>query len=165
MQQDRASLFTTADNFQVRIGQSKPPASQSLEFDGRRSFHFLPGQLDDLPQSIFTVTHGHAFSEQRRVDARGRLLTQLGRGHQPGKAGRRLFCRRFFFDRIGLKLGIIVVLAARIVPGARELWNHEALFDYQDRFLQTTRNNGSPRWIVSWSRFPLEMWDRYRSQY
>ena len=57
------------------------------------------------------------------------------------------------------------ILAARIMPGARALWNHEPLFDYQDRFLRVTRQNGSPHWVVSWSDFPLEMWDRYRSQF
>jgi len=57
------------------------------------------------------------------------------------------------------------VLSARIMPGARQLWNHEALFDYQDRYFDVTRKNDSPGWIVSWSEFPIRMWRTYRPKY
>jgi len=56
------------------------------------------------------------------------------------------------------------LLAARIM-GAKGLWNHDALFDYQDRYREVSRTSGQPGWTVSWSPFMLEMWDRYRASY
>ena len=53
------------------------------------------------------------------------------------------------------------LLAVRIM-GARWLWNHPALFDYQDRYVQIQKQNGGS---VATSRFSLDMWDQYRSQY
>ena len=40
--------------------------------------------------------------------------------------------------------------------------HHDALFDYQDRYLQL-EPQGS--WTRSWSAFNARMWDTYRSQY
>lgn len=56
------------------------------------------------------------------------------------------------------------LLAARIM-GAVDLWNHDALFDYQDRYLRTARQRKQEDWVISWSRFPLEMWERYRAKF
>jgi hypothetical protein len=56
------------------------------------------------------------------------------------------------------------VLAARIM-NAKSLWNHPALFDYQDRYIPQSRKNNEPSWIQSWHRWPLVMWDVYRSNY
>ncbi|HLQ36673.1 MAG TPA: hypothetical protein VK348_02640, partial [Planctomycetota bacterium] len=53
------------------------------------------------------------------------------------------------------------VLAARML-GLQPLWHHDALFDYQDRYLQL-EPQGS--WTRSWSAFNARMWDTYRSQY
>jgi len=50
------------------------------------------------------------------------------------------------------------VLAARIM-GAKTLWNHDALFDYQDRYMATEVENRS------WSVFTGDMWDAYRANY
>jgi hypothetical protein len=50
------------------------------------------------------------------------------------------------------------VLAAHIM-GARDLWNHGALFDYKDRYMQAT-----PDWRQM-SRFIERMWDTYRKDY
>ena len=50
------------------------------------------------------------------------------------------------------------VLAAHIM-GAKDLWNHDALFDYKDRYMQVE---------VDWrqtSSFVLNMWDAYREDY
>ncbi|MEJ2703100.1 MAG: hypothetical protein P8Z79_11725 [Sedimentisphaerales bacterium] len=50
------------------------------------------------------------------------------------------------------------VLAAHIM-GAKELWNHDALFDYYDRYMDTA---------VDWrqtSKFVENMWDTYRASY
>ena len=44
------------------------------------------------------------------------------------------------------------VLAARVM-NARGLWNHDALFDYQDRFMATE----PPGWQRSWSSFAEDM--------
>lgn len=56
------------------------------------------------------------------------------------------------------------VLAAHIM-GAKTLWNHDALFDYQDRYMQVTADDGDfPGWR-SWSHFTEEMWDTYRKGY
>jgi hypothetical protein len=50
------------------------------------------------------------------------------------------------------------VLAARILDQQAQ-WNHDALFDYQDRYMVT-----EPSWR-SWTVFSEDMWDTYRSQY
>ncbi|TKJ38260.1 MAG: hypothetical protein CEE38_05740 [Planctomycetes bacterium B3_Pla] len=50
------------------------------------------------------------------------------------------------------------VLAAHIM-GMKDLWNHDALFDYTDRYMQAA---------VDWrqtSRFVEAMWDTYRADY
>jgi hypothetical protein len=48
---------------------------------------------------------------------------------------------------------------------AKSLWNHPALFDYQDRYIPTSRKNNDPSWVQSWHGWPLVMWDVYRSSY
>lgn len=55
------------------------------------------------------------------------------------------------------------VLAARLM-GARELWNHDALFDYVDRYVDESRRRAATDWKASWSPFALAMWDAYRSK-
>src|SRR5690606_28313620 len=40
------------------------------------------------------------------------------------------------------------------------LWAHDALFDYQDRYMALMAGRGDFR---SWSSFSESMWDRYRS--
>lgn len=50
------------------------------------------------------------------------------------------------------------VLAAHIM-GAEELWNHDALFDYQDRYMEVEQN-----WRTI-TMFLAEMWDTYRTDY
>jgi hypothetical protein len=54
------------------------------------------------------------------------------------------------------------VLATHIMS-AKNLWNHDALFDYQDRYMEVEKilNDGSR----SWNTFTEEMWDKYRTQY
>jgi len=51
-----------------------------------------------------------------------------------------------------------IVLAVHIM-GAKDLWNHDALFDYKDRYMQAT-----PDWRQT-SRFVERMWDVYRDDY
>lgn len=48
---------------------------------------------------------------------------------------------------------------------ARTLWNHDALFDYQDRYMSVTASDGlNPGWR-SLDKFTENMWDTYRSRY
>ncbi len=53
------------------------------------------------------------------------------------------------------------VLAARIM-GLRDAWDHPALFDYVDRYMQI-ESKGS--WMRGWNPFSERMWDRYRSDF
>ena len=53
------------------------------------------------------------------------------------------------------------VLAARIM-GLRDAWDHPALFDYVDRYMQVeTKGN----WMRGWNPFCERMWDRYRADF
>jgi len=54
------------------------------------------------------------------------------------------------------------VLAARMM-GAQALWAHDALFDYQDRYMAETLANNDPGWMRSTSNFTADMWDTYRA--
>jgi len=54
-----------------------------------------------------------------------------------------------------------IVLTARIM-GLKDSWNHNALFDYQDRYMKTKTTVG---WKRAYSRFQKNMWDTYRSHY
>ena len=51
-----------------------------------------------------------------------------------------------------------IVLAVHIM-GVKDLWNHDALFDYNDRYLQVEAD-----WRQT-SMFSLGMWDVYRNDY
>jgi hypothetical protein len=51
-----------------------------------------------------------------------------------------------------------IVLAVHIM-GAKDLWNHDALFDYVDRYMQAT-----PDWRQT-SKFVENIWDTYRDDY
>jgi hypothetical protein len=55
------------------------------------------------------------------------------------------------------------VLAARIMS-VRDLWNHDALFDYMDRYMQVEKESvGVGHYPRQWSRFAERMWDTYRT--
>jgi len=56
------------------------------------------------------------------------------------------------------------VLAAYIM-GSKALWNHDALFDYLDRYRSTAPTMGQAGWTISWTDFALDMWDSYRANY
>jgi hypothetical protein len=45
---------------------------------------------------------------------------------------------------------------------AKGLWAHDALFDYQDRYMA---NEPRGAWTRCWDDFTEEMWDRYRADY
>lgn len=53
------------------------------------------------------------------------------------------------------------VLSALIMD-AKTIWDHDALFDYQDRYLAT---EPPQQWMRCWDRFTEEMWDTYRAGY
>lgn len=53
------------------------------------------------------------------------------------------------------------VLAARIM-GLRDAWDHPALFDYVDRYMQVET---AGHWMRSRSAFCERMWDRYRPRF
>jgi hypothetical protein len=59
------------------------------------------------------------------------------------------------------------VLAARIL-GLRDLWNHHALFDYQDRYMKMEPVLGpliDGRVYRGFSAFADELWDKYRKHF
>lgn len=56
------------------------------------------------------------------------------------------------------------ILAAYIM-GARPLWNHEALFDYQDRYRIESVQNNSLSWQIAVSPWHLDLWDTHRPNY
>ncbi|HUW19298.1 MAG TPA: LamG-like jellyroll fold domain-containing protein, partial [Sedimentisphaerales bacterium] len=66
-----------------------------------------------------------------------------------------------------------IVLSAHIMEGtasAKTLWNHKALFDYQDRYMDVEAQlsgdgHGVGGWKRQYSRFAEEMWDTYRAGY
>jgi len=45
------------------------------------------------------------------------------------------------------------------IMGVKDLWNHDALFDYKDRYMQVETNNRET------SKFVEKMWDAYRPDY
>jgi hypothetical protein len=53
------------------------------------------------------------------------------------------------------------VLAAHIMD-AKDLWDHDALFDYQDRYMARETPD---TWTRCWDDFTEEMWDTYRDDY
>jgi len=48
------------------------------------------------------------------------------------------------------------------IMGLKTSWNHDALFDYQDRYMNTEAFGD---WHRAWSNFQESMWDTYRSNY
>jgi hypothetical protein len=57
------------------------------------------------------------------------------------------------------------VLAVHLM-GAKEIWNHDALFDYMDRYMQVEAAIGRRgHWKRQRSRFAEDMWDYYRPRY
>ena len=57
------------------------------------------------------------------------------------------------------------VLSARIL-GARAMWNHDPLFDYQDWYMvHTAQVYGIGASQRSWTNFAEEMWDTYRQSH
>ena len=54
---------------------------------------------------------------------------------------------------------------AALIMDAKDDWNHDAFFEYMDRYIETTRANGDDAPWVSWSEFTIQMWDRYRPDY
>ena len=57
-----------------------------------------------------------------------------------------------------------IVLAMRLM-GLQAVWNHQPLFDYQDRYIIEAEDRGSAAWIISWNDFHHDMWYAYRDQY
>ena len=55
------------------------------------------------------------------------------------------------------------LLAAHIM--GREHWGHQALFDYQDRFLDENAQRNILDWRMAWRDWYYEMWLEYRNDY
>ena len=53
------------------------------------------------------------------------------------------------------------VLATRIMD-LRDAWDHPALFDYVDRYMQIETEG---HWMRGWNSFSERMWDRYRADF
>ncbi len=57
-------------------------------------------------------------------------------------------------------------LAALLIPGAKALWNHNAYFDYTDRYVAFTSPGGEyAGWWHTMSNFTDQMWHTYRAQF
>ncbi len=56
-------------------------------------------------------------------------------------------------------------LLAAYIMGVKPLWNHDALFDYQDRYLRENLARGVHDWRLAWRDFYLDMWKAYRPNY
>ena len=54
-----------------------------------------------------------------------------------------------------------IVLAA-LIMNQKASWNHDALFDYMDRYMAIEQPG---TWTRQWSDFAENMWDRYRPDY
>ncbi len=52
-------------------------------------------------------------------------------------------------------------LTARLM-GLRAEWNHDAFFDYMDRYMQVSHSDG---WHRAWVAWHAAMWDAYRANY
>jgi hypothetical protein len=56
-------------------------------------------------------------------------------------------------------------LAALLTEGGKELWNHNAFFDYTDRYMAMTASGGEfEGWWSGIGKYTRNMWDRYRAQ-
>ena len=66
------------------------------------------------------------------------------------------------FDGAGRRQPALVrgLPPARIM-GLRQAWQHDALFDYQDRYMATEPHEG----YRCWDPFTEAMWDAYRGHY
>lgn len=56
-------------------------------------------------------------------------------------------------------------ILATYVMGLKDKWNHDALFDYVDRYIDWSKELGSTSWYIHKSPFAREMWDTYRASY
>ncbi len=57
------------------------------------------------------------------------------------------------------------LLTAHIM-GVKELWNHDALFDYMDRYMKVQKEGvGVGHWTRQRPKFIANMWDAYRPEY
>jgi len=51
-----------------------------------------------------------------------------------------------------------------LIMGAKSLWNHDAFFDYEDRYVAEAKKEVDPDpWF--WTEFTRDMWDEYRTDY
>jgi PKD repeat protein len=56
-------------------------------------------------------------------------------------------------------------LAALLTEGGKELWNHDAYFDYVDRYVALTGPGGEfEGWWSGLGKYARNMWDKYRAQ-
>jgi len=56
-------------------------------------------------------------------------------------------------------------ILATYVMGLKDKWNHDALFDYTDRYIGWSNELGSVAWTIHMSPFAGEMWRKYREVY
>ena len=56
------------------------------------------------------------------------------------------------------------ILAVHILD-LKDEWNHDALFDYADRYLAWSESVEAPSWHMHFSTFNRDMWNEYRSDY
>jgi len=56
-------------------------------------------------------------------------------------------------------------LLAAYIMDATPLWNHDALFAYQERFYEENVKRGITDWRLFWNDFHREMWRLYRRDY
>jgi len=51
------------------------------------------------------------------------------------------------------------------IMGAKGIWNHDAFFDYIDRYHSENLARGIQDYRMAWTKFPYAMWKAYRSNY
>ncbi len=123
------------------VSQAEVDITQSSAWDpDERADEFIPYETGDIGLPEWGIVH----SQYPEADNRGWVTPY------------RQCCTAYSWPGF--------VLAAHIM-GAVELWNHDPLFDYQDRYMQVTSEVGAyPGWRCT-SGFVENMWDLYRADY
>jgi len=121
------------------IGRDYGP---EIALEDCQTFHLTEADLPNYPG----VPLGHPVWGERHCRPSGKYV-------DPGNLGYRRCCTATAW--------VGAVLSAHIL-GARELWDHEPLFDYQDWYMATEARGTRERAL---SEFAEAMWDRYRADY
>jgi hypothetical protein len=120
------------------------PTITSLE--DCQTFYLTAGQVGDYPG----VPIGDPVWGERHC---------YNSGSDPGNTGYRTCCTANAW--VGAVLSVHILTGETSID-VRALWNHEPLFDYQDKYMDEQTPGD---WERSWSDFQEDMWDMYRADY